>query len=391
MLHAKKIIFNVVASKENSMTTRIPFIASMALAISASAAHADDTAQSMFKFSGFATLGISHSSEKRGDYVVDSTVPKGAGLNNDWSLGNDSRIGGQVSAEFSPHISGVLQVISEYQSDSTWRPTVEWANLKYSFTPDFYVRAGRIALPTFLNSDTRKVGASYPWVHPPMELYRQLAITNSDGVDVMYRFNFGDASNSIRAVYGRNTINRPASVSTSRGMWGIFDTLEYGPVLFHAGFQERESSSLNSVTGAVGPWTRNTDLSLGASYDPGKWFVMSEWIQRTSTTRRGAMYVSGGYHYGEFTPYLTYSQDSRSSFLPGVVPTGNQITLATRSQYTTTFGTRWNYRQNSDLTLQYDLVQLGPDSNGDMANVPAGVRLYGSRFHVFSATLDFLF
>lgn len=381
----------LLPNKEINIKTGILITVSAILGMAASNALADGMDKPMFKFSGFATLGISHSTENRGDYVVDSTIPKGAGLSNSWAFGNDTRLGGQVSAEFSPRVSGVLQVISEYQANSTWSPRVEWANLKYSFTPDFYVRAGRIALPTFMHSDTRKVGYSYPWVHPPTELYRQLAITNSDGVDAMYRFGIGEASNKIRVVYSSNRIDRPASTSTSRNMWGIFDTLEYGATLIHGGFQERESSFFTSTTGVTGPWVRNTDLSLGASYDPGKWFVMGSWIQRVSTSKRGAMYVSGGYRHGEFTPYLTYSQDSRSSFLPGVVPTANQLALALRSQHTTSVGTRWNFRKNTDLTVQYDTVQLGPDSNGDMANVPAGVTLYGSRFHVFTATLDFVF
>jgi hypothetical protein len=346
----------------------------------------------MFKFSGFATLAVSHSSEPRGDYVIDSTVPKGAGLSNAWSWGNDTRIGGQVTAELTPRVSGALQVISEYQADSTYRPSIEWANLKYSFSPDFYVRAGRIALPTFLNSDTRKVGYSYPWVHPPMELYRQLAITNSDGLDAMYRFEMGEASNSIRVVYGRNKIERPTSISTARGMLGVFDNIEYGSAVFHAGFQEREASSHNLLTGVIGSWVRNTDLSFGASYDPGNWFVMSEWIQRTSTSKRNAMYVSAGYRAGKLSPYMTYSQDSRSTWLSATAPTAAQLQSARREQHTTSLGMRWNYRDNADMTVQYDSVQLGPDSNGDMINVPAAsTALYGSRFHVISFALNFLF
>lgn len=346
----------------------------------------------MFKFGGFGTLGVSHSSQSLGDYVLDGTVPKGPGRSSNWSTGNDSRIGVQVTANFTPKTSAVLQVISEYQADSTYRPIVEWANVKYAFTPDAYIRAGRIALPTFLNSDHRKVGYSYPWIHPPVELYRQLSITNSDGLDASYRFGIGGAGNSIKIIYGRNTIDRPTSTSSSRNLWGIFDTLEYGPATLRVGYQERESSSLNHLTGVTGAWTTNSDLSIGASYDPGDWFVMSEWIQRKSATKIGAMYASAGYRINKFAPYLTYNQNSPASFLPGFpAPTANVIRIAKRSQSTTSLGVRWDFMKNTDFKLQYDQVRLGDDSNGYLANLPAGIILYGTKFHVLSAVFDFVF
>lgn len=362
------------------------------MAIGTSTAHADDTSQPMFKLSGFGTLGASHSSEDRGDYVLDSTMPKGAGLSNDWAIGNDSRIGAQVSAKFTPRITAVLQVISEYQEDNTYNPSLEWANIKYSFSPDLNVRLGRIALPTFLNSDTRDVGYSYPWVHPPVDLYRQLTITHSDGIDATYRFTAGEATSVIKAIYGRNELARPTSTSTSKDLWGIFDSVEYGPATFHLGYQERISSSLNHVTGVTSPWAKTSDLSAGAIYDSGNWFVTGEWIQRKSTTKKGAMYVSAGYRINKLTPYMIYSQDSPSSFLPGAPPpTATAIQNAEKSQRTLSLGTRWDFKRNVDLKLQYDLVRLGANSNGHLINVPTTTLLYGNKFHVLTVAVDFIF
>jgi hypothetical protein len=47
--------------------------------------------------------------------------------------------------------------------------------------------------------------------------------------------------------------------------------------------------------------------------------------------------------------------------------------------------------RNTDLKLQYDQVKLSDNSNGFLANVPAGVTLYGAKFHVISAVVDFIF
>ena len=359
--------------------------------LGAGTGNAAETDQPIFKLGGFGTLGASHSSQKLGDYVVDGTVPKGAGLSNNWAWGNDSRIGVQATASFTPKVSAILQVISEYQYDGSSRPSIEWANVKYAVTPDAYIRAGRIVLPSFLNSDNRKVGYSYPWLHPPVDVYRQRAITNSDGLDAMYRFGIGEAENSIKIIYGRNKIDYLTNMSTSRGIRGIFDTFEYGPAKLRVGYQEREFQSKNHQTGVIGPWTPSSDLSAGASYDPGKWFVISEWIERKSTTKIHAMYISAGYRIDKITPYLAYSQDSPASTLPGFIATAASIQSAKNSQNTVSLGMRWFFMKNTDLKLQYDQVHLSDNSNGNLLNVPVGVTLYGTRFHVISAALDFVF
>lgn len=365
---------------------------STANAQNTSTANAKDTSQPMFKLSGFGTLGVSHSSERRGDYVLDSSIPKGAGLSHDWTADNDSRFGLQLFGDFTPELKGVLQTVLEYDADNAYHTDVEWANIKYVFSPNLNVRAGRISLPTFLHSETRDVGYSYPWIHPPVDVYRQLSINHSDGIDGSYRFFVGDASNTVKAIYGKTTKERPTSTATSRGILGVFDTFEYGVTTLRVGFQGRETSTRNELTGVTSDWVRNTDLTVGAVYDPGGWFVMGEWIKRKSTTRKQAMYISTGYRIEGFTPYATYSRDTPSSFVSGSPPPAASTTQWVRnSQSTVTFGTRWDFMKNFDLKVQYDRVRLSADSNGHLANVPAGTILYGSTFHVLSMTVDFIF
>ena len=367
------------------------FIALLGIFACITNAEAAGTDQPMFTFGGFGSLGVSHSSMRLGDYTLDSSIPKGAGLSEDWSTTNDTRIAGHLAAQFTPKISAVLQVDSEFHSGNSYQPEVEWANVKYAFTPDAYIRVGRISLPTFLDSDNRDVGYTYVWIHPPIELYRQLAIAHSDGVDAMYRVDIGEVGNTIKAIiYGENTIERATSKSISKDMWGIFDTIEYGQTTTHVGYQERLSASQNLQTGVTGAWVRNSDLSVGVNYDPGDWFAMSEWIQRKSTTNITAMYVSGGYRVKKFTPYLTYSQNSQGYFLPGFPPPSPEgIRLANRSQSTVSLGMRWDFMKDTDFKFQYDQVQLSDNSNGFLANVQSNV--YGAKFHVISAVVDFVF
>ena len=112
----------------------------------AAGAHAADAGDPMFSFSGFGTFGVVHSSEHQADYISNIFEPNGAGFTHSWSANIDSRIGAQLNANFTPQLSAVVQVISEQNYDKSYRPHIEWANIKYQFTPDFSVRAGRIVL-----------------------------------------------------------------------------------------------------------------------------------------------------------------------------------------------------------------------------------------------------
>jgi predicted porin len=348
--------------------------------------------QPIFKLGGFGTLGVSQSNLKSGDYVIDSAMPEGVGRSNAWTESNNTRAAAHVTANFTSQVSGIFQVDSEYRSDGTYKPEVEWMNVKYAFTPNVYVRVGRIALPTFIDSENHDVGYSYVWVNPPVDLYHQLSIFSSDGVDVLYRSEIGEFSNTLKAIYGSSQHERPGSISTSKDLWGVFDTFEYNQASFHFSYQERRESTKSLLTGVSGPWNNYSDLSVGASYDPGEWFVISEWIQRRSTTKIGAMYVSGGYRIDKFTPYLLYSQNSSGSFLSYTpAPSAAAIERAKRSQSTISMGVRWDFMRNMDFKIQYDQVRLSDNSNGYLINVPSGVTLYGSKFHIVSAVVDFVF
>ena len=112
----------------------------LAVALHAPGGHAEEVEPSMFSFSGFGTFGAVHSSENKADFTSSLFKPDGAGHGHDWSADVDSLIAAQVTANFTPQLSAVLQVVSEQNYDNTYRPHVEWANIKYQFSPDFETR-----------------------------------------------------------------------------------------------------------------------------------------------------------------------------------------------------------------------------------------------------------
>lgn len=155
----------------------------LALASICNVALADEDSQKMYTVSGFGTLGLTHSSIDKADYVNGPFQPSGTGNTAGWTPKVDSLLAMQVDARINEHWSAVVQVISSYGTKRNYEPRVEWANVKYTFSPDLSIRVGRIALPAFMVSDTRLVGYANTWVRAPLETYSLYALTNNDGVD----------------------------------------------------------------------------------------------------------------------------------------------------------------------------------------------------------------
>jgi hypothetical protein len=350
-----------------------------ALPLLAQARQAEQPAAAAIAVNGFGTLGAVHSNEPRADFVFDNLQPHGAGRSRHWSMDTDSRLGVQLTMHATPQLSAVVQVISEYRADGSYTPFVSWANVKYAFTPDLSVRVGRIALASFLASDSRRVGFSNVSARPPSEVYRLLAVKESDGVDATYRWHDGDLNNSTSVTYGRRTVTNVAGADIhSTRLAGVFDTLDYGALTVHAAYQIRDVDNQHPPLGRF--------MSAGASYDPGPWFAQAEWARAVNYTAasvrvaRAAWYVSAGMRFGSVAPYATVSE------LRPLSETG----LAPLAQRTYAGGIRWDVARNVDLKLQWDRIALGDRSFGTLQNVAPGTRA-GGRLHVVSLLADVIF
>ncbi|MGA2190220.1 MAG: hypothetical protein ABSH33_16990 [Steroidobacteraceae bacterium] len=382
----------------------------------------------MFSFSGFGTLGLVHSSEDTADFTASQLQPNGAGYTHSWSPDVDSRLGAQATAHFTPQFSAMLQVISEQGSDDTYRPQVEWANIAYRLTSEFSVRVGRIVLPTFLLSDTRKVGYASPWIRPPVEVYGLSPIFNSDGADASYKVHVGDVVNTLVGTYGKTSFTVPqGGVFEVKHLWVIADTAEYGALTLHIAYQHASYSDhaldpLFDGFRQFGPQgsaladTYDLDnklaqaITAGAMYDPGEWFATGEWGRRDLHSAYGegtAWYLSGGYRLAKFTPYLTYAEVNANgntsdpglnvsalpSYLAGAA-TGlnaglNSILGGAATQHTISVGSRWDVMNNVDLKLQYDHTRLGAGSQGILINLQPGFQP-GGTVNLVSIAIDFV-
>ncbi len=413
------------------ISTKLSAVALLAMPLCGVGAETADPAPapSMFSLSGFGTVGEVHSSEDKADFVNSVFQPNGAGYSRAWSPEVESLIGAQISARFTPQLSAVVQAIAEQNYNGTYTPHVEWANIKYQFTPDLNVRIGRFELPTFLYSDTRKVGYTYPWVRPPIEIYNLLPITVSDGGGFTYGANLEDFTNTTQGSFVQSNTSEPNNRGTAyaRDSINFSNTSEYKSLTVRLSYQHARlaNASLDGLLdtfrmfgpqGIVIANDYNSDSKpvvtevIGASYDPGHWFVIGEWGHNRTNSFLGentSWYASGGIRAWKLTPYLTYAHESAASNSdPGIPLAGlspaqsgmaaglnaalNAVLQAIPAQSTVSLGTRWDAVKNVDVKVQFDHTRLGADSNGTLINVQQGFQP-GGTVNVISAMLDFVF
>jgi hypothetical protein len=338
-----------------------------------------------------------------------------------------------MTANLTSKLSAVLQVISEQNYDDTYTPDVEWANVKYQFTPDFDVRIGRTALPVFMFTDTRNVGYATPWVRLPVELYELVGVRSNDGVDGSYRMRLGPGTNTLQLAAGGSDTRFPAGddgtgTVHARGLRALADTFEVGFATLQLTYGRSritiaEFDPLFDAFRQFGPQgvaianKYDVDdrlvnfIGMGLRYDPGAWFVMGEIGHLATRSLIGdntGWYVSGGPRLGAFTPYITYaarkveSDRSDSGLTVAALPpflaaeaSELNTTLNTQLgsidvQRTISMGVRWDFREDVDCKLQVDHTRNGAGSPGLLEDLQPGFRP-GGTVNLINATLDFVF
>lgn len=382
-----------------------------------------------FSFNGFGTLGVVHSDEDQADFASSLLAPDGAGYTRDWSPEVDSVLGLQLTANLTPRFTGILQVVSQQRYDETYTPEVEWANLKFDITPDVSVRAGRMVQQTFMVSEYRKVRYATPWIRPPKEVYDMIPVTKADGIDVSYRFRFKGSTHNLRALYGIRDVNLPdGSEASVRDGLVLSDTLEWGAATLFASYgrfrltMEGFNPFFDAFRqfGAEGEaiadrydvdGKRFEIMSFGVRYDPGDWFVMGELARSNSRAFIGnteGWYITGGYRFGELTPYLTLARVRAHGDTsdPGLSPAGlspaqaaqtqglnaalNQLLGSVAQQKSIAVGVRWDFIRNAALKAQYQYLDLDDGSPGVLTNTQPGFEP-GGAVNLFSAAIDFVF
>lgn len=401
----------------------------LAAALAAGAAQASEQDGPTWTFGGFGTVGVTHSDYDQADYTSSILKGNGAGATDTWSPNLDTRLGAQLGVTFNKKWSAVVQVVSEQRYSGSYKPAVEWVNVKYQATPDLSLRVGRIALPIFLAADYRKAGYAIPWVRTPVEVYGGVPISNNDGADMVYRWQTGDIKHVTQAFVGKTHIHLTDTTHVgAKSIFGLTHTVEHGPLTlrasaFRATLNTNILRELFDGFRQFGPQgvaiankydvidKRMDGLAVGLNYDPGQWFLTAEGGTvdgHSFLGRSRGLFASAGYRYRSFTPYLTYSRtDARSPTTdPGLstaglppayayvamqLNAGLAETLKTRaSQTSVSAGMRWDFRSDMAFKVQYDRVMTRDGTRGTLINLEPGFKS-GTPVHVTSAVLDVVF
>ncbi len=341
---------------------RLP-LAAAALVACVSAQAEYQSPDGNFRMSGFGTLGAVHTSTND---VYFNYPGQGGGAGTTPDLSPDSKLAVQGTYKFTPTFSGTAQIMTRYDANSEYVPTVDWLFAKWQVTPALTVRGGRLVAPNFMISDFRNVGYANTTVRPNLDVYGQVPVDQLEGGDVTYQhvlgsttinatFFAGDANADYTSAFRKGaTALAPSSFSLKKTK-GINITAEMDNGLTLRGGYSRSKINITSdsivalqssaatllaiPSGAfsgAGAYFNNLGTQIntqvnnalivqngnvsftgfGATYDQDNWIISGEYTKRRSdnfVSDTTGWYGLVGYRVNKFTPYFGLSKLSVNS------------------------------------------------------------------------------
>jgi hypothetical protein len=306
-----------------TLSTRAALCMALVLATGNSAKSADGISTSFngisTTISGYGTVGGTFTSDNRYTYVHDPTEFQGAGTQFDAEL--DSRIGLQAIVDFGSGFSVTAQELGRERGNDAFSLGTEWLFAQYAPDSDWKFRLGRVALSTFLFSDSREVGYAAPWFHAPNEVYSAEVFQYLDGGQVLWHHNLGSFGLGLEGSYGSSTEPFEAFGAQftvkARNMGNVAATLQYRDFSLRLA---RTTMSISQTLPLTPTFSVSYDLkdtfdSAGLQYDNGTAIVLSEFAKRSQNSApvvnvpladSNSWYVAGGWRFGKLTPLLIY-------------------------------------------------------------------------------------
>jgi hypothetical protein len=287
------------------------------------------------RFNGFFSTGYTRATNDAGydEATEDSDLQTLSlfGLQGTFSLGRNT--------------DAVLQLVS--RGNENWDTELEWGYLRHQFHTGTEVRAGKMRLPLFMESETLEIGYGQVWARPPEAVYDPVPVRSYLGADLAHTFNFDSSSLETRAFAGHldddaDSLGQTIGVEL-RNLTGL--TANWTNYLWtFRGVYARADASIGSVGGPVnlGQNEKAEFMGLGLSYDDGAWLLMSE-LTRVEVDglfqNTDSAYITFGRRIKEVTPYITASWiESKDNFKRDGTPLA---VLDTRRQ-AYSLGMRWD-------------------------------------------------
>lgn len=378
---------------------------------------------------GFGTFGVVRTTSADAEFVRDLSQPKG--VSNHWSGRVDSKLGVQANWKVASSVELVGQAVSRYHSEGNFKPEPTLAFAKWDPTASLSLRAGRVGADFLMLADSRLVGYSYLPVRPSVDFYGPLFFTHLDGGDASLTMPVAGGISRGKLFVGQLSEKAPYAL----GLWDTSGSTVGGAILDYQKGPWRLRGSVASIrfshnhefSGlADNLWTvgstygypsaiaaadvisakstTSTFYSMGAVYDDGPLMLhgtINHIRHRTGLFQNShAGYVLAGYRIGKTTPYagiswVKSSYKNNSTGLPSGVGFDllnggfdSLMRATSMNQKTWTLGTRWDFRPDMALKLQWDAIRGKPESRFLFSKPSAS---WNGKTNVFSLNLDFIF
>lgn len=277
----------------------------------------------------------------------------------------DTKLGLQGSAVFNPRFSVTGQVVARGAAGG--QLDFEWLYADWKLSDELTLQVGRKRLPLLAYSESQDLGMSYPWVHLPPQMYGW-EIVNYNGINLLYRNDWGDWSSSMNFFAGDETVK-------DSGYWKVYkgantrtdsrwsNILGADLVLNRDWFTTRlmylQSDLQNTNPFSTTPLAFNTKTAqnlygISLNADTEHWVARAEflYINRKASYGEDFSELYGlGYRVGKWLPMLTYNSYhmvQRLDVAAGLDPSQAE------AHSTTSLLLRYELDNSSALKLQYD-------------------------------------
>jgi hypothetical protein len=353
-------------------------------------AHADESGPQL-KISGYGTVAAAVADDADAGFRRAGNISKGT--TDKMDIGQDSRFGVQANVDFQAGLSAVGQVVAKRRitgaagDDKDFDGAVDWLYGQYQFLPSTSVRIGRMALPTYLFSDSLNVGYAAPWLRAPVHIYGTNPMERLDGAQLNWRGGVGGVNLSAQLGYGKTKalfyqkafMPTPVLIDADT-VSNLNVTAEMGDWLGRFGISKAKAP-LGALT------VEDTYTSVGLQYDNGSALVLAEYAKRSQNDQPALgeslvggkyAYVAAGWRFGKLLPLLMLSQAKQDFYSPfGRVYTTDH-----------TVGASLRYDVAPNIALKGQIDRYSAKDSIAFANPRAGDN---GKINVYTLGLDFVF
>lgn len=146
-------------------------------------------------FSGFGTLAYAQSDQS---YNYQRFVNKSG------TFKRDTMLVGQMDVKFNAEWGATVQgkLAPALANDQSWQPTVSWAFLSFRPSNDFLVRAGKLRVPLYMNSEKMDIDAAFAAAKLPIEVYSLTPTPDLLGASFVKTWGLGDNELNLDGYWG---------------------------------------------------------------------------------------------------------------------------------------------------------------------------------------------